>query len=214
MLGGAAEGSGSDEGAGDPLMDLLGGMMGGGAAGGEGGGQQGAGDMAGMLGGLLGGGGQQGAGGMAGMLGALLGGGSAGTGIGSFLDPIVSGLAEKLGLPPEIAQAVVAFALEKLLSGQLGAGDRGAAAPAGQEGLELDDVLTRMGSGEPVDADYLASTGMAEELSEQTGLDPDTAAASLEEAFSMLGSGMGGASPSGGQDAPDLSGLDDILASF
>ena len=153
-----------------------------------------------MLGGLLGGvGGAQGSGGIGSLLGALLGGGGAGAQAGSPQAPMVSGLAEKLGLPPEVAQMVVSFVLDKLLSGAMGRDAVAASRSGGATlaGPDLDDLVAQMSRGEGIDVGLLESTGMTAELSEQTGLDPDTAAASLQEVFGMLGSQMGAAPSSG-----------------
>jgi hypothetical protein len=187
------------------MEDLLGAMM----SGQDSGGDQAADDpMAGLLGGLMGGG-QGGAGGMAGLLGGgqqataasagAEGGGLLGMVLGSgMLDPIINGLAEKIGLPPETAQAVVAFVIQKLLAGG-GSGERGP------------------GAGD------LTSPAMAQELSEQTGLDPETAEASLQEVVKLMGSGTAAApgqdtpSPPDVDDAPpkpDLSGVGDLLDTF
>jgi hypothetical protein len=197
LLGGAGEEPQDDQAAGDPLADLLGGLLGGGTPGDA----QGAGDMGDMLGTLLGGtGGAQGAGDMGSLLGAFLGSGDASAGAASPLAPMVSGLTEKLGLPPEVAQMVVSFVLDKLLSGARGGG----AVPASRSGSgtsagqDLDDLVAQMSSGKGVDAGFLESTGMTNELSQQTGLDPDTAAASLQEVFDMMG-GQFGAAPSSGR---------------
>ncbi len=193
---------------GDSLADLLGGILGGRSGGSQGaggmgdllegilggGGSQGAGGMGDLLEGILGGGGSQGAGGMGGLLEAILGGGG-GLGSNSFLAPIIEGLAEKLGLPPAIAQMVVSFVLDKLLSGGLGglapsptapSGGRGLQ-PAQPQGYDLDHLLDAMGSGQQVDSAYLRSSGMADELAQQTGLDPHVAERSLQEVFDMLG---------------------------
>lgn len=212
LLGGAEHDPEEHQGSGDPLSDLLGGMLGGGSSGGEGdlggllegmlggGATGGSGDMGGLLEGLVGGGGQQGAaGGMGDIFGALLGGGSstATTGAGSFLAPIISGVAEKLGLSPQIAQAIVGFVMGKLFAGRLGGGEvPGAVAegdmPAGQAGLELDQIVQQLGSGQGLDTTYLRSTGMPEELAAQTGLDPETATAGIQEVFNLLGGQLSG----------------------
>jgi hypothetical protein len=116
-----------------------------------------------------------------------------------FLTPIISGIAGKLGLPPQIAQMVVTFVLGKLLAGHLG----GAAAPAPdaqtsgateQQGVDLAHLVEQMNSGQGVGVDFLRSSGMAEELSQQSGLDLDTAEASLQEAFTLLGDRLGSVS--------------------
>ncbi len=164
---------------GNPLADLLGGLLGGSAT-------SGSGDLASMLGGS--GGAQQGdsMAALASMLGgSQQGGGAAGMGGNDLLAPIVSGISEKLGLPPDIVRMIVSFVIGKLLSGQSGAG----AAQTG--GLDLSSLLNQMASGQGVDANYLKSTGMHEELAQQTGLDPDTATRGLQEVFNLLGGQLG-----------------------
>ena len=168
------------------MGELLGALMGGGA---PAGGQE-APDMSGLLGALMGGGapaGGQEAPDMSGLLGALMGGSQASGSAPSPLTSIVVGLAEKLGLPPQIAELVVGFVLNKLLSGS-----RGAAQVASRSGVEvavdpdMETILTRVNSGQEVDGELLASTGMTAELAQQTGLDPEKAEASLQKVLSML----------------------------
>ena len=171
------------------MGDLMGALMGG-AGGSQGaGGTESAGGMGDLLGALMGGaGGGQAAGGMGSLLGGLLGGSGASTGAGALLTPLVSSLAEKLGLPPEVAQMVVSFAVDKLFSGARGGAM--SASRSGGDALDsgdLNELLVQMNSGQGVETDLLESTGMVAELSEQTGLDADTAAASLQEVFGMLG---------------------------
>lgn len=243
ILGGSA-GTQDEQAAGDPVADLLGSILGGAAAPQEqseqagigggladllggilGGGAQGGGDIGDILGGILGGGGQgaapQGGGGLGGILGGILGGGQADLGGHSFLGPIVDGLARKLGLSPAIAQAVVAFAVSKLVPMLLGrvAAPAQAQAPVQPqrteqaEGFDLDDLLERMGSGSrrKLSTNYLRSTGLAAELADQTELDTKTAAKSLQEVLLALGSTLSGPQPS--QPSKE-SGLDDMLDSW
>ena len=190
---------------GDPLADLLGGLLGGGTS-------SGGGDLAEMLGGesseqgdsmaalagMLGGGSPQQEDSMAAVSGDLFGGGGAGMGSNDLLAPIVNGISEKLGLPSDIVRMIVAFVIGKLLSGQSGAG-AASASVSGQPlyadsaqpgGLDLGGLLNQLASGRGIDADYLQSTGMNEELAQQTGLDPDTATRSLQEVFNLLGGQM------------------------
>jgi hypothetical protein len=213
MLSGADEESGEGQTGGDALGGLLGSLLSGaGAQPGQG--QAGGDALMDLLGGLSGGGGQQAGspqavGGMGGLLGALLGGGT-GTGFGSLLDPLADTLADKMGIPRERARAVVAFALSKLLPALLGGS---AASTSGGRSQDVDALVAQMNSEQGIDADYLRSSGMAEELAEQTGLDPDTAEQSLEEVFSMLGQQMGEASSQSQpqQSRPQLGGLDALL---
>jgi hypothetical protein len=207
-------------GAGD-LSGLLEGILGGAAGSGTPGQRSrsapqigGAGDLGGLLEAILGGGAGMGmpgaqpaagvpSGGLMDILGAILGGGGGG-GLDSALTPLIAGLADKLGLPPQIAQMVVAFVLGKLMTGQRGAAvpapapsrRSGSASrrraqpaqPAQPAGLDLDSLLERMNSSQGVDPAYLQSTGMVQELAQQTGLDQQTATQSLQEVFGMLGS--------------------------
>jgi hypothetical protein len=172
---------------GDPLADLLGGLLGGGTSGGGA-------DLAEMLGGESS---EQGNS-MAAVSGDLFGGGGAGMGSNDLLAPIVNGISEKLGLPSDIVRMIVAFVIGKLLSGQSGAGAASSsisgqplyADSAQPGGLDLGGLLNQLASGRGIDADYLQSTGMNEELAQQTGLDPDTATRSLQEVFNLLGGQM------------------------
>lgn len=101
-----------------------------------------------------------------------------GAGSGSFLGTIISALAQKIGLPPQLAQIVVSFVLKKLLSGAAGASQSGGysgggllpSAPSADEGLNLDGLLDQMGRGQTVDIGAVRSSGMVEELSRETGL--------------------------------------------
>jgi len=187
---------------------VLGGLLGGSGAQSA---QQGAGD----LGGLMGGGGAQGAQGgdvLGSLLGGLLGGGvqggqqtpTASAGISShpFLAPIVNGLAKKLGLPPAIAEVVVSFALTQLLNSLMNRASTGGAtgmqsfagsqrAGEGAGDLQMEDISQRFQSGLAIDTKYLRSAGLSQQLADQTGLDQKTAAASLEQAFQLLGSAPG-----------------------
>ena len=123
QAGGAPEAGG--------LADMLGQMSQAGGApqqveGGQPGGIPQSGDALGqILGSLLGGGAQgsipsmgapQGTTG----IGAVLGGGSTSIGASPLLAPIADLLAQKLGLPPAMAHAVLAFVLAKLVSGSRG----------------------------------------------------------------------------------------------
>lgn len=213
MLSGADEESEEGQTGGDALGGLLGALLGGaGAPQGEG---QASGDaLMDLLGGLSGGGGQQAgspqaAGGMGGLLAALLGGGT-GAGFGSLLDPVADALADKMGIPRDRARAVVAFALSKLIPALLGGS---AASPSGGRSQDMDALVAQMNSERGIDASYLRTSGMAEELAEQTGLDSETAEQSLEEAFSLLGQQLGEAAgeSQSQQSRPQLSGLDALL---
>ncbi len=138
---------------------------------------------------------QSSAGGLGDILGAILGSGGALDSAGATTDsgalnietlfaPIINGLAAKLGLPPALAQAVVAFVVSKLLTGQTASAQQTQQAQGG--GLNLDGLLDQMRSDQGVSSSYLKRTGMAQELAQQAGLDPKTAAKSLQEVFNML----------------------------
>ena len=51
----------------------------------------------------------------------------------------------------------------------------------------MDHLLESMSSGRELQPSYFRSSGMADQLAEQTGLDLDTAAESLQEVFALLG---------------------------
>ena len=220
MGGGGAQGA--QQGAGD-LGSLLGGSGAQGAQGGGvldgllgGGGAQTAQQGAGDLGSLMGGGGAQGTQGgdvLGSLLGGLMGGGvpqggqqmpTALAGISShpFLAPIVNGLAQKLGLPPAIAEVVVSFALTQLLGSLMNRASTGREVGMQSFGgsqrtlqvagdLQTEDISQRFQSGLTLDTEYLHSAGLSQQLADQTGLDPKTAAASLEQAFQLLGTAPG-----------------------
>jgi hypothetical protein len=102
----------------------------------------------------------------------------------------------KSGLPSQIAQAVTSFLTGKLLAGRLGraggpALEAQARGPAGQAATDLNHLLERMSRGQSVDASFLRSSGMADQSSQQAGLDPETASASLGEAISLVGNQLG-----------------------
>jgi hypothetical protein len=217
ILGGASaeqKGAGATEdplsqllggGSGNPLQDILGAVLGGGAApqGSAGRGAQspisGQDALSGILGGILGGGAQGGTqqaqDPLGGILGAILGGGRTGVGANSFLAPIANALAERLNLNPAVAQAIVMFAVTKLLPSLLGGGNAsGAAAPSRSRrqkpasgGLDLDSLLSTMGRSQSAGARYLRKSGVADELAGYVGIDQDTAVQSLQQVFSMLG---------------------------
>jgi hypothetical protein len=176
-------------------------------------GQQGTGDIGDIIGQIFGGaqrqqqpaGGTQQGGGIGDILGGILGGG-ANMKSNTFLGPIVEKLAEQLGLPPAIAQMVVSFILNKMMSGaaagtrtpsqrtpsQVLPSQRPSQQPAqAQQGMNLDDLLEQMSAGQTLDTGYLNKTGMTSELSLQTGMDPNTAAMSLQQAFKLLGGALG-----------------------
>jgi hypothetical protein len=173
-----ALGGGGQQASGQPDLGSLLGMLGGGQAGG----QPDLGSLLGMLGG-----GQSGQGGdaLGGLLGGLLGGGSgSGAVSGGPLDALVGPLAKKLGLPPQVAGMVVMFLANALLAGQ--AGSRSGAA----SGSDLNDVMTMLDSGR-MDSKALHNNQLVQDLSQQTGLDEQTAARSIGAVVDMLGGQQG-----------------------
>ena len=164
-------------------------------------------DMAGLLGSILGGAGgfpgsapsqsQAAGGGLGDLLGAILGGGSPALESNSILGPIVNGLAEKIGLPPQLAQAVVAFVLGKLVERRLQPATAGLPLPAAEgraarpQAASLETVLQRLNSGKPVTKTAVRSAGLARELSAHTGLNRATAEASVQQVLNALGGQLG-----------------------
>jgi hypothetical protein len=179
LMGGSMPGGGSAPQAGPGGMDLdaLLGAMGSGQ--GSGAPATGGGGMADMLGGLMGGGGS--AGGMGGLLGGLLGsmggGGqtdSFGGGGGGMMLPFADTLAEKLGVSPQVANAMIMAAMGLIMSKvtQQRQGDRSA------QGLTMNSLM---------DADYLRDSGVAAQVAQETGLDEDEAIHGLQEAIGIVG---------------------------
>jgi hypothetical protein len=162
-------------------------------------------DLGSLLQAVLGGGGSLGgaaqpaaseAGGFGDLLGGIMGGGSSTMASDPFLAPIVNGLAEKLGLPPQIVQAVVAFVMGKLLGNRLqpGLAELQAAGPsrkARQRATTVEDIRQKMNRRQRVTKKELRSSGLVTELSKQTGLDRATAEASLQEVLDELGGQIG-----------------------
>ena len=140
--------------------------------------------------------------GMSGLLGGLLGGmgGSSQNQANPIIAPIANMLAEKLDIPPSIASLVVSFALTALLARgkrQPRQIDTGLQEPA----FDLDDI---------VDGDFAFSSGMAQQLSRQTGLSEDDAAQSLQEAILMLSQQSAAPTPTTLEPQPPAS-VDDLL---
>ena len=184
----------------DPIADILGGILGGGnaqqamprqqpAPGGMG--------IEDLIGGLIGGNASQGQphqNGIADMIGAILGGGAGGRG-GAGNNIIAEMLSEKLGIPPALAQAAVAFFMAKMFERQMTRQQR----PSGQGGifeprrqaetdggLDLDDLLDSMGDGNTLGMKF-NNSGMASDLAKQTGMSPDQANKALQEIVNIVG---------------------------
>jgi hypothetical protein len=177
LFGGSQGGGGrNQQGGGDALQNILGTLLGGGQASTQSGGQGGL-DLGSLLQGLLGGGS---AGGLQSILGVVQG--SAGTG--SPLATIADRVAQQVGLPPEVAQSVTAFALHQLATAHVSR-MAGAQAQPGA-GVNLDDLVSKMTS-QGVNQKYIQSTGLDQELARRTGLDAATASKSLTTVFNMMG---------------------------
>ena len=151
LLGAAAGAPGAAKGAGEDALGGLASMLGGGG-----------GDLMGMLGSLTGGGG----------VGDLLGGMAGGMDISSLpgVGPIISVLAEKFGLSPSQATALVTSALTMLLSRMKRSGAER------MEEVDLDDW----------DADFAEDSDIIARTAEETGLDEDQVKEGVQEAVKML----------------------------
>lgn len=164
------------------LGSLLGALGGSGSA--QGGGQM---DLGGLLGALGGSGSAQDGDPLMGLLGGLMGGGSSGGMGGSPFDALAGPLAEKLGISPQIASMVVMFLANALLGGKAGSRsgvvDTNAAA-------DLSNVVKMLDSGQ-IDSQALHSNQLVQDLSQQTGLDEQTAARSIGALADMLGGQQG-----------------------
>ena len=125
-------------------------------------------------------------GGLMGLLGGLLGGGGAGQiGGAPNLMPFTEALSEKLGISSQVASALIGVAFT-LLTGMLQKSSQ--QGRSGAVGMDLDTML---------DEEFLASSGMASQIAEQTGLDDKTAAHHLREAMVMLASEYPGEASAG-----------------
>lgn len=166
----------------------------------------GAGGIGDLLGGLLGGGGSSGGAGgglMGGLLGGLLGGGAASGGMDAFggggspgmMLPFAETLAEKLGISPTMANALVGAAFAFIISRltQQRSGDRSV------EDLTMNGLM---------DADYLRSSGVAAQVAQQTGMEEEEAIRGLQEAIKLAGQNVPASSsstpPAAGDDLKGL----------
>jgi hypothetical protein len=100
-----------------------------------------------------------------------------------FVAPIADALARKTGMAPGIARVVVVFAVTTLMSAFTQKGTR-----RGFNASELVDQLATEGT---VSKKYLKDSGLVTQLAQQSGLDQQTAAKSLQQAFAALGTQMG-----------------------
>ena len=113
------------------------------------------------------------------ILGALTG-GSGGMQPGSMasnsvLSPIVDDVARKHGIDPQMAETVVGFPLNQLLS---------------KQGGGMSSLVQQLASGQGINTSQLKSGAMVTQLAKQTGMDHDTAAKSLSQVLSVFGKHM------------------------
>lgn len=132
-------------------------------------------------------------GGLADLVSAVLG-GAAGGATGQ-INPVAQMLADRLGIPPMLAQIVVAYFMSKVLSGQA---QPAAGAPSAPDAygigktkpkpgqLDLDDLLTVMDDA-PAMQTRLANAGVARELAMMTGLDERSATNAVQELVKIVG---------------------------
>ncbi len=137
--------------------------------------------------------------GIADLIGSIMGGG--GSMNAQRITPMAQTLADKTGLSPVIAQAVVAFFLAKMMefiTQRFTGGGQPAlpqhtpqgmspreTAPQSEQGFDLDHLLSNIHDEEAMNL-HLSSSGMAQELASSTGLDEATASQSLRTLVTMV----------------------------
>ncbi len=169
--------------------------------------------MAGAVGAAASMAGQMDLGQMTDMLGGIMNGSAqldANSPLGKMITPLADGITGKLGLPKEVGAIVVAFALAKI--GELmkaKSGGQGSAPMQG--GLNADQVLGKLNSGDGIDAGSLQSMGLTGELAKKTGLSETQASQGLEMAMGALGAGMSGQKSFQGMELPDMSLLTNLM---
>lgn len=102
----------------------------------------------------------------------------------AFVAQIAEALARKTGIAPGIAQVVVVFAINALLSGL-------APQQGGRQRFNRDELIHKLSSGKPITQTYLKQSGLLPALVEETGLSQKAAAQSLQQVFQALGTQMG-----------------------
>ena len=179
----------------DAMSQMLGGLLGGGQTQGGGGGDM----ISQAIGGLLGGQQSTGGSGAGGLLGGLqqILGGTPGTGqqlplggsgmplgssnpLASLLQPIVSQLARKLGLSPQMATIVASIALHYLVQSSPNT--------PGASPLNLGSIMQALTSGKKVSPTALQQSGILRDVMQATGMTQPQAVKSLTTTFSVLGS--------------------------
>jgi len=177
LMGGAQQGGGQQAGAtGDMLSQALGGLLGGGQQAQQSGGAAGVGQL---LGGL-----QQIIGGTPGTGQQLpMGGGNLSMGAASpvmmLLQPVVTQLAEKAGVSPQIAMVVASIAVHYLVQSHPNT--------PGASPLNLGNVMQTLSSGGRIDQKTLQSSGIVDDVVNATGMDQKKAVKTLNTTFDVLG---------------------------
>lgn len=168
-----------------------------------------AGAMAGMAG-------AAGLGQMSGMLNGILGGNTqldANSELGKMVMPMADSVTAKLGLPREVGQTVVAFALAhvtNLAQQSAGSGSSGMGGTA-TNAMNPSAMLAQLTSGGGMDANTIQSTGLSKQLAGKTGMSETQATQGLEHVFGALSAGMSGQKSFQGTDLPDLSMLTNMM---
>lgn len=140
--------------------------------------------------------------------------------IGQMLAPIADGVSQKLHLPPQVGQMVVAFAATKLM--QMAQGKMGASQSAGggqstqgnmpnMGGMNADQVLGKITSGQGLDASMLKSSGMSKELASKANISEQQATDGLQYAIGAISAGVAGQKSYQGMPLPDMSMLQGMM---
>ncbi len=184
---------GSTGGGSDAMAGMLGSLLGGGQQPTSTGGSQQQDTMSNLLGSLMGsstGGNQTSLGGIMSLLEMVTGGGqqagntqtssTSSNPIMGLIQPFITPLANKLKISPQLAMIVVSFVLQKLLAHHPTSGRNSTQ-------FDLDQMLNQLNSSGKLDPNLLKNSGMVEELSQVTGMNPTLATKSLNTAFAMVG---------------------------
>jgi hypothetical protein len=170
------------------------------AAGALGSSMQSGGGLGGLLGGLFGGGSQNAQTQMLGALEQIIGGkpgtGNVGMNQGTaaslgagdpmmtLLQPVVTQLAAKANISPQIAMVVVSIALHYLLKSH--------PSTPGASPLNLGNIMQTLSSGGQVSPDTLQKSGMVSDVVKATGLSQQQAVKSLNQTFNVFGKQVSG----------------------
>jgi hypothetical protein len=180
-----ASGASQQSGGGDELSQMLGGLLGGGQQGGS----ASTGQMLGALEQIIGG--QPGAGQTLNMnqgTAANMGGVDMNDPIMLLLQPLVTQLAAKANISPQIAMVVASIAIHYLLSSHPSSGRSGS--------LDLGSVVQELSSGS-LSQDTLHNSGMVNDVMQATGLSRKESINSLDATFSALGAHAKGSAGGG-----------------